>query len=193
MAFDLTTAKARLGIADASKDAKIQGALDAALAIAETYCGRRFMHATETAVFTHPKGSVLQLSRFPIDGITSVQDGSGVNVSVKYHTVFTTGQLIFDGNVGHHQVLVSYSGGYATLPADLELALWALFNETYSASDTSAGTSSVGGTISSVSVPDVGTIKFDTGSSSSSGAGGAQGIIPGISLAILELYRLKVC
>jgi hypothetical protein len=47
--------------------------------------------------------------------------------------------------------------------------------------------------IKRITLPDVGSIDLDTGSSKNSGGGAAGGLIPFGAAAILNLYRLEVC
>jgi hypothetical protein len=55
-----------------------------------------------------------------------------------------------------------------------------------------AGTSAAGQGIESITIPDVGTIRFGGGGSKGV-SGGASGVLPISSTTILNLYRLEVC
>ena len=79
------------------------------------------------------------------------------------------------------------------LPADLELALWMIFDQVWATlPGGGAGTSAAGQGIESITIPDVGTIRFGSGGASGA-AGGASGVLPLSSTTILNLYRLEVC
>jgi hypothetical protein len=201
MAFLLADAKTRQGIlpADSTKDVVLQASLDTALALAETYCNRRFTYAAETASFYFPFGTTLQLNRYPIEQVTSVTPLNQVAYgSQNYKVVLGTGQIKSRGWLADDQIDVTYTGGYKVLPADLELALWMVFDAVWAAMPGGGGGGSVaapGQSISSITIPDVGTIRYDNGGPASSGSatGGAGGLLPLSAASILNLYRLEVC
>ena len=191
--FNLATAKSRLSIlpADTTKDAIVQMTLDASLALAETYCDRKFLYAAEQVAFTHPRGGSLQLNRFPIEQVAEVKSDTNT-LSTGYHFISTTGQIILDQYSGAHVVFVTYSGGYKVLPPDLELALWATFDAVWPTVNGGGAVSTVAaGTIESVSIPDVGTVKFATGANAAAASAGnaGAGLIPAAYLSILDRYR----
>jgi hypothetical protein len=85
---------------------------------------------------------------------------------------------------------VSYSGGYKVLPLDLEAALWMLFDGAYGVVGGGGGAIVGAGDISSITVPDVGTVRFNegqaaNGSAASAGGGGFFND----PFALLALYR----
>ena len=201
MAYDLATAKARLNITGATQDAALQACLDTALAIAEKYCDRQFMYAVDLASFYYPYQEGLQLTRFPLEQVTSVL-GSNGNSYLNFKMNKPTGQVLFAGAVGSDQIDVTYAGGYKTLPADLEMALFTVFENLWYATPGwgapagGSGVSTTGSAIKSVAIPDVGTIQFDTsgssGAASTSGSFGG-GLIPASAASLLDLYRLEQC
>jgi hypothetical protein len=204
MAYDLNTAKTRLMIAGNTQDAMVQLCLDSALDLAEQYCDRKFMLASETATITHSHGDTISLPRYPLVQVNSVSDDNGVAVgSTTYHVINDTGQIVFDTRApAWHQVQVSYQGGYTTLPAGLELALWLAFDAVWAATPgagKAAGSGpavAAGGAIKSIASPDIGTISyFDPNASSSGGTGGAAfgGLIPASAAQLLDLYRRESC
>ena len=181
--FDLTTAKTRLNITGTTQDAELQGALDAALAIAEGYCDRYFMHTpTQVETFTHVFGKSVSLKRYPLDAEPTM---AGDQKSYKFHADWGDGVVHFDGGVVDHKLTVTYSGGYVTLPADLEYALWAVFDGVWSNMN-NAGSVSAGG-VDKISLVGVGSISYDTGSGASSGSAGNP--IAGYVEAILVNYK----
>ena len=180
--FDLATAKTRLSITGTAQDVQLQAALDAALAIAEGYCDRYFMHApAQVEKRTHVAGSSVSLMRYPLDAEPTL---SGDSPTYKFHADWDNGVIHFDGNYVDHKLTVTYSGGYVTLPADLEYALWGIFDGVWSNMN-NAGAVSAGG-VDKISLVGVGSISYDTGSGASSGSAGNP--IYGYIEAILSNY-----
>jgi hypothetical protein len=196
--FDLLTAHSRLGLTDASKDYYVNLGIATALAIAERYCDRHFYQATETEKFYYVSGQALQISRYPLISVTSIKGSDGSSVaSSSYKVNMTTGQILFGSWFASQEVDVTYTGGYTALPLDLELALWEVFDAVWAATPGAGavvGGGAATGGISSISVPDVGTLRFDTGkTSSSNSASGSGGFISDYAIGLLEPYRLKSC
>ena len=201
MPFLIADAKARKGIlpVDTTKDLILQVSLDTALALAETYCNRHFMYkAVELETFSYPFARGLQLSRYPLESVASVTPVGQTAIGTDaYQAVLKTGQIKSLGWLSAKQIDVVYAGGYKVLPADLELALWMMFDEVWAGMP--GGGLAVGGVSSAdvikrISLPDVGSIDLDTSSAkNSSGSGAAGGLIPFGAAAILNLYRLEVC
>jgi len=169
--------------------------LDTALALAETYCNRHFMYkAVELETFSYPFAQGLQLTRYPLESVASVTPVGQTAIGTDtYQAVLKTGQIKSLGWLSAKQIDVVYAGGYKVLPADLELALWMIFDEVWaSMPGGGAGTSAAGNGIESITIPDVGTIRF--GKDGAAGAaGGGGGVLPLSSTTILNLYRLEVC
>ena len=199
MSFDLAGAKTRLNIIGATQDAALQACLDTALAVAEKYCDRQFMYAADSASFYYPYQMGLQLTRFPLEQVTSVL-GSNGNTYANFKVNKLTGQVLFAGTVGADQIDVTYAGGYKTLPADLGMALFTMFENLWYATPgwgapAGGGVSTAGAAIKSVAIPDVGTIQFDTAGASAASTAGAfgGGLIPASAASLLDLYRLEQC
>ncbi len=213
MSFDVASAKTRLGLpsGDTTRDAIITGALNAALAIAENYCDRKFLFKHEVATFTHHNGGRLQLKRYPLQKVDSVTYGHTTGQGAvtaqpldrdKWHVHYDYGYLEkHNGGGNHHDIIeVAYSGGYKLLPADLELALWGIFDNVYaSMTPASAGggvsAANMGG-ISSISLPDIGTISFGQGGATATAKtnfGNAMGLsnysVYGPYFALLSIYK----
>jgi hypothetical protein len=194
MAYDIETARVRIGLesTDTSRDVELTAAMDASLNFAEKYCDRFFMFQEDTAELIHFTDNDLQLHRYPITAVASVEaDGNAVETD--YHIEKKTGRIILDSRLYAHELTVSYSGGYAVLPSDLEMALWRLFDTTWSV--VSATTSSApvgGGAIKAISSSGA-RVEFDTSSGSSSGMSGSGGLSDPFAISILDLYALKSC
>jgi hypothetical protein len=182
MTWDLTTAKTRLNITGATQDVEIQAALDAALSLIESYCDRRFMHTpAQVETFVHEGGPSVSLIRYPLDA-DPVFTGGATNY--KFHADWENGVVHFDGGLAEHSLKVTYSGGYVTLPADLEFALWIVFDGVW-ASMSNAGAVSVGG-VDKISLVGVGSISYDT---SNGGGGSVGGPITDYARDVLDTYR----
>ena len=183
--ISIETLRVRAGLlaTDTTKDAEINVAINAASAIAERYCNRKFAYGEELETYTHHRGPGFQAHRFPI--INMISTGSDI-VS---HVDKNAGVIYFDGYNPDHEVTIHYEGGYTdgTLPADLELALLMMFDVTY-ASVSGAGAVSTGG-VESVSVTGVGTIRYSTGAAATTGAG--IGGVPSTVLSLLDPYILR--
>lgn len=194
MAFDLASANVRLGIT--GKDALVTSALNAALAIVENYCDRRFLYKRDTVAFYDAHTRKLLLDRYPIVSINTISgkgSPSQINPST-YHVHNWAGMILFHGAPFFDELDIDYNGGYQTLPADLELALWMIFDALWPSFNSTAGATTVGGgAINSITVPDVGTIRFDNGSSGANGGAGAVGLISASAINILQPYRRVAC
>jgi len=197
MTFLLADAKTRLGIlpGDFTRDVLLQAGLDAALALAETYCDRKFMFtAGEVETFNFPFSASLQLHRFPLDKVTSVAPtGSGALGTDSYQVAKLSGQVLSSGWFSAKQIDVTYDGGYKVLPPDLLLALWSIFDSVWAAMPSSGGVAPSTQAVESVTIPDVGTVRFATGAAASSSGGASGGFIPATAQALLSFYRLEVC
>ena len=184
MSFDLATAKTRLNITGTTQDAEIQAALNASLAIAEAYCKRRFSFAAEVAHYYHVEAGYLFVDRYPINSVTSVVRDNGQS-NIKYKVNKSSGFLDLHGRYSDEELQVTYSGGYATLPDDLVIALWGIFDDVWASTQGSSGPAA--GAIESVSLTGVGTVRMSTGASTASS--GSSGAIPAMATAILSNYK----
>ena len=162
------------------------------------------MYKRDTAAVYDSQTRKLLLDRYPVVSVNSITpkgSGSALLDSSSYHIHDWAGMVIFLGTPFFDELDIDYTGGYQTLPADLELALWIIFDAMwplYSANSGGgggAGAGGVPGAISSISVPDVGTLRFDTGSSGSGtgGGAGAVGLIASSAINLLEPYRRIAC
>jgi hypothetical protein len=195
--FDTPTAKTRLGIADASKDAIIQQVLDMAEAVAESYTGRKFGETTETVKVIPFKGYAIKVYRYPLTSVTSITDSEAVQSFTKFHLDSNAGIIYLDGGAVSHELSVTYKGGYVTFPLDLELALWDIFDAVWAsvpgAGLTIGSAATPTAPIKSITVPDVGTVSYDNsaGASSASGAAAGGGYITPNAAFLLDKYRAE--
>lgn len=157
--FGLAEGAARLGITDGSKDAEINSALSASLGIVEAFLDRKLVHGDETEYFYDVRGHTIQLRRYPVDYVISASKSYAELDKEK-------GLIHFDGIGSGHEIKVVYSGGFCPIPAAILTGLWSVFDNVYQMVDGSAGGTVTAGAISSLSIPDVGTIKYATGGAS---------------------------
>jgi hypothetical protein len=227
MTWDITTAKLRLGIEDDTQDAALQSAMDVALAVAEGYCDRRFLKQADTQEFPLPTGPTLLVRRYPLVSLETIapldpQDEppvEPVDVSAtwridkrrgivfmvgmppwgaSYTTPVAPGAFYAGARAGF---VLNYTGGYDPLPADLEQALWMVFDAVWfstpgwgaeAGSQSGAG----GGAVKSFSI-DGSTISFDnaSGNEAASQSGGSVGAwgpyLPLGATSLLQQYRAE--
>ncbi|MFS1865163.1 phage head-tail connector protein [Vibrio breoganii] len=176
MAFDLVTAKEKLSITDTKQDALITATLSQVLVLVEKYCDRKFLFGQEEEHFYWMDGQrEIVLERYPIQSVTSV---SGVNIDFMVN--HKMGRLEFRRGVTTKEAIVSYAGGYATLPIDLEMALWSTFMHVWG-----LGSGGALGGVSRINISGVGSLSY-TDESIDQAMGG---LIPAESVSILELYK----
>jgi hypothetical protein len=176
--YDLATAKTRLGITGTTQDAIITAALNAAVAMAERYCDRLLAYSVDSVTFNHFVGDTLFLPRYPIEAIIST---TGLP---DYLTHFSLGMLELEASTAIETATIQYSAGYRVYPGDLEMALWGIFDCIYPAM--SGSTTSA---IDSVTIPDVGTIRY----ASNKGLAGVDANVLGAYNTLLETYRRVTC
>lgn len=223
MTWDVATAKLRLGITTDTQDAALQSAMNAALAVAETYCDRRFMLQDDEQEFTLPVGPNLLMRRYPLKKLLTLKpldpqpdpppDPVPVPVTwlmdKKHGIVFVYGvpPWLTIAPVGSNPpptryetgrgFVLSYTGGYDPLPADLEMALWFVFDQVWSTTPgwgkPAGSTASDSGVIKSFAIDGM-KIDYDAGVSAGSvGAGRAEayGLIPANAIGVLDAYRAE--
>jgi hypothetical protein len=184
--------RAGLVAGDTSKDAALNISAAAVVALAESYCDRKFSYQGELEEFIHKDGHIISLRRYPIEAIKAI---SGDNAP-KYHLDKQNGLIHFDGHLHEHDLKVSYDGGYkdGEWPEDLLMAFWLLFDGVWGDYGATGGGGTVkAGEIESVTVQDLGTVRFATGAKAvvSSGAYG-DFMTPTVS-SILSNYRRESC
>lgn len=181
MSWNLDQAKIYLGIApeDTSKDTQIQGVLDYTLSSVELLLQRNLPLAREHVVLHHVSTYKILLPRFPIANIHSI-DGADPPSDLKIH--HDVGWIEHASFYGAPEIDVDYEGGYAVFPEPLERALWEAFMSAWAGTDETTGGPPVGGgggvvegsgEVSSISLADFGTVRFDVGSTSTGGADSA--------------------
>lgn len=139
--YDLTSlanVKAELGISDTNSDTLLARYITSASLAAEQYCNRAFVvESIQDQFFSDERSSLfrnglekLQLSRWPINDLTSVVENSVTLVeNTDFITDVASGQLVridSNGNLRRWSVLpivVVYDSGYDTIPGDIEDAV----------------------------------------------------------------------
>lgn len=200
MAFDVSTARVRAGllVTDTSQDAAINLAMQTALSIAEKYCDRKFMYARQKGSFYYVARQNFQLDRYPIESVFSLSDENGTTVdATDYEVHHLTGMVQFPSvHSVPKRITIEWEGGYRQLPFDLEMALWGAFDTVWPSISGAGGGTVAAGEIESVTLQDVGTVRFTTQASVASGAGasnassGAYGLM-GPYFSLLDKYRLE--
>lgn len=111
---------------DTSKDALLEGLINAGSNIIENYCKRSFKEQTYTDEEYDGTGTKnLPLNNFPVSTITSIKiDGVLIDVT-EYKTRLSSGIVVRLDSTwpeGIMNIKVSYTAGYASVPPDIELA-----------------------------------------------------------------------
>ena len=135
---DLTTlaaVKAALGITTSADDAIITALIPQVTALIEGECDRIFSSASPTAEFPRAYDSDrVKLARYPITAVTNVWVSTDVPRVYDASTVLVATDVLPDDNgyliridggyfpAGANVVKVSYTGGFATIPGDIERA-----------------------------------------------------------------------
>lgn len=125
----LADVKTYLGITDTNSDAVLTALIAGASAMMETYCNRVFAQASYTETRNGNGGYRLFLATAPVTAVASVTiDGTAVPAAAGS---MAPGYLFDDLMIylrqrcftcGVQNVVVSYTAGYATIPADLTQA-----------------------------------------------------------------------
>lgn len=184
--------RVRIGLADndATRDAEITEAMTAAFALMENYCDRKFDYAADKETETHFDGVTVSLRRYPIDHVISVKDYL-LNDVARYHVDEKRGLVMFDDyRVTRHKLYIEYEGGYKPdeFPEDLIQAFYPIFDQLMATGGGGGGLAA--GAIQSVTLADVGTVRYATGAAAEAAASG-QGFLPASSAMLLDAYVRK--
>ena len=157
----------------------------AAMAVAERWCDRgiEYQAAEVTDLYRHC-GRVARLWRYPIETVATVTvDGDAVT---DYTILADRGSLLLDGSQVGDVVQITYEAGYqvADIPADLELALWSIFDSVLQGLSGEGGFSDA---IRGAVITGVGTINYDT--AAATGPDGEPEFIGPAAQALLAPYR----
>lgn len=140
----LANVKQYLGIepGDTSADALLERMINAASATIERYCGRTFLQATYTDVMHGTGQRRMSLRNIPVTAVTSVtvggraiqprQSETGQGFTFDKYCVSLTGHSFADG---YDNVVISYTAGFAEVPADVDMACCELVSLRYKTLD----------------------------------------------------------
>lgn len=192
--FGLTIEALRLRIklpgTDASKDSDIDVAFLAATDILEVYLDRKLRLGSYTETKIHFFGTAVSLAAYPLAiDPTTLKPAVVLDPVIAFHADPETGFIHLDGYTWQHKIEVRYDGGYDVLPPGLLLAFLSIFDAVWGSMFQGAAVGS--GVVSRITVPDVGTISYDTGSTGGSG-GGDAGLIPASAIAMIQPYRRRL-
>jgi hypothetical protein len=133
-----TSMNAYMGIATSStEEGECDLVINAASKFAMMYCGRsNWLTTTLTEYYDGDNTDTLYLKSPPINSVTSIHiddsvprdwsDTDDLVDSDEYLTYSEEGKVVLDGDIyvqGKRNVKVIYSGGYGTVPADLQQAV----------------------------------------------------------------------
>lgn len=118
-----------------SQDSRIESFINAASQVIESYCDRQFKSQSHTEYFHGRKMNFIMPREFPITAISEFRiDGDRVFtdantlLAANEYTIADRARTIFTTRIipnGFMNVKLVYTGGYATIPSDLELAcIW---------------------------------------------------------------------
>jgi hypothetical protein len=136
---DLDTAKAWLGVTTTTYDTLVGGLITAVSSFITNYLGRQLLTASYVETYRGNGQSLMLLRNFPITAVASVAF-AGQTLTTPADPVALTSGYLFDDRIlkliGHRfplgrPVVVSYTAGYATAPADIAQAAVELVGEAY--------------------------------------------------------------
>jgi hypothetical protein len=178
----------RIGLvsSDDSKDVAIESVFGIAVDLVETYLDRILRYGSYTETFAHFAGKIVSLKAYPIDTVDVIVYANGQEPP--YHFNREAGLVYLDSFIRAHELSISYSGGYRTLPSGILMAVIGTFDNVWTEISAKVGAVSGVGEIKSISVPDVGTISYQS-SGTGGGAGKDFGQVPAALLDVLSTYR----
>ncbi len=118
----LADAKAWLNVVDASEDAQILAYIEAASTAISKLCNREFSSGTVTEVLKGSGTNEIFVNRPTVTAVTSVVDEYGnavTSLSFDSVSIKRTDGIYFSYN---RPYTVTYTGGYTSVPADVQLA-----------------------------------------------------------------------
>jgi hypothetical protein len=166
--------RSKFGLAptDASKDAEIEALWISVVDMLGDYLDRKLpLDDYEERVVQEPR-RVVSLLAYPIEGDPVAEDENGKKVEPA-NTDRAAGLLMFHDRIGQPVVNVFYRGGYDAPPAAILAVVMAAFGELAGAMSGGAAAAS-SAEVRSISVPDVGTVSYQSSAASAS-AGSAAG------------------
>lgn len=189
MTWDITTAQARFPKMTAPE---VTALMDASVLVLEGELNRHIIYKayTEERVELEARG-IHPARAYPIDSAVQVTvDGQNFDGSIEHDN----GLMYFNESRWQAKagstIKIQYTGGFNPLPADLEVALWGIF-DSFAANAASAGNVSLTN-VDSVTIPDVGTVRFSNQDFPAQGSTGINQFGPMFSL-VIDKYRRPAC
>lgn len=205
MSLNLNNVKARYALTNPDEDL-IADLIEAAYDVADNYCNRYFRYQADfREIWSDTNNNnnnfwgsfcisnryygakvVIQLHRLPVvPGSWTATNSAGSDISKQCEMDISKGEFLVSGNRCSETYAIKYSGGYqpGDMPGVVNMALWEIFNKLWLSSNSVSSDQ----LISRVSVPDVGSLSFDT--SGKSTAGGLNGGLRWQS--VLRAYRIE--
>ena len=136
---DLPTVKAWLGVTSPAFDGQLGGLITAVSSFVTNYLGRQIITASYAETYRGNGQSVMLLRNFPITAVASVAFASRTITAAADPVALTSG-ILFDDRalklVGERfplgvPVVVNYTAGYASAPADIAQAAVELVGEAF--------------------------------------------------------------
>jgi len=126
--------RANLGVTSTSDDTRLQTLIDACAQFIETYTNRTYEQISYTETIDGNGKDEVMLGNYPVTAVASVLiDGKSIapvpipNDFVTAGFMFDSGGVILQGgklfNRGRRNVVISYTAGFAQIPADLVQAV----------------------------------------------------------------------
>jgi len=131
MLTTLANVKLLLNITDGSQDALLTYLINAVSAWIETYCGRTFLKPANeiTELYDGTGKKMIIVKNYPVDSLSKIEERTDavtfVEIAVtKYYTDKEAGivETDFFTTIGNNNYQITYKGGYATVPVDLDMA-----------------------------------------------------------------------
>lgn len=178
-----------LGIEGSDHDGEIIASMATAMAYVERYCNRYFDYRTDHVELKLPqKGDGWQLHLWPVSGPVFIDE-----VENEYLVDNERGVIWFPSYCRKSFTQLRYTGGYAVDEWPLDL-YQVLLNAVKNQWQISTG-GETADKVSRITIPDVGTISYNAGTSWSTdiGMGTNFGPISQQDQLVLNLYRLYEC
>lgn len=184
MTIDLATAYKRTGLEEnEDNDAVLTATINVCLAAIEQYLDRKFLYGAQIDKFYYTKYAKYDLTRYPVEEIRSISP------SFEYEVHHNSGVLVLPAHFVTRRLKIEYVGGYRVVPADLEQGFWITFDAVYGGQDPSY---LAAGSISSITVPDVGTIRYSSDYAEDQSSG-SYGVIPVAAVNLITPYKRYSC
>jgi len=130
MITTLDKTKSYLGISTTSYDDLLTLLIQSCQDYVENSCNRKFEQATYTDEEHNGGTNEIQARNYPIENLTKVEDVDGTTYEAEDYTVNKrNGCILLKSGTfldGFSTIKISYTGGYSTIPNDLQLLVWKL-------------------------------------------------------------------